>query len=324
MNIDTALDAEPLHEIAQLAFAELLTPRLSESVSFFTDILGMEVAFSEGASVFLRAYEDPYRYSLQLTESSTAGPGTTTFRTFSRQALERRADALDRAGLGLGWTNQAFGRGRSFRFQSPDGHKMELVWEVEPVQFREATKTLLLNRPSRRPLKGVPVRRLDHINFLAKNISANVEAMIDLLGFRLTEQVLGKDESMKAAWLRVTNLTHEVAFMIDAAGARGRLHHLAFWYGSPTYLMDVADICLDAGITVDAGPGKHGPSQAHYLYVWEPGGNRIELFGDVGYLIFDPSWKTVTWRDEDIGRMGYGSVLTREFYSAGSPPIPNN
>jgi catechol 2,3-dioxygenase len=323
MNVDAASDQEPLHEIAQLAFAELLTPHLGDSVLFFTDILGMEVVHSEGASVYLRSYEDPYRYSLQLTESPAAGPGTTTFRTFSPQALARRVDVIERAGLGQGWTNQAFGRGRSYRFQSPDGHQMELVWDVEPAKVPDATKTLLLNRPSRRPLKGVPVRRLDHINFLAKDPSANVEAMIELLGFRLTEQVVGKDETMKAAWLRVSNLTHEVAFMIDAKGARGRLHHLAFWYGSPTYLMDVADICLDAGITVDAGPGKHGPSQAHYLYVWEPGGNRIELFGDVGYLIFDPSWKTVTWRDEDIGRRGHGSILSREFYIEGSPSIPN-
>jgi len=201
---------------------------------------------------------------------------------------------------------------------------MELVWDVEPAHVPEATKTLLLNRPSRRPLRGVPVRRLDHINFLAKDPSANAQAMIEFLGFRLTEQVLGKDQMMKAAWLRVSNLTHEVAFMIDASGARGRLHHLAFWYSSPTYLMDLADVCLDAGIKIDAGPGKHGPSQAHYLYVWEPGGNRIELFGDVGYLIFDPSWKTVTWTDEDVGRQGHGSILTREFYMEGSPSISNS
>lgn len=48
---------------------------------------------------------------------------------------------------------------------------------------------------------------------------------------------------------------------------------------------------------------------------------RIELFGDVGYLILDPSWKTVTWRNGDIGRMGHGSILTREFYTEGSPSL---
>ena len=314
-------EKEPLHEVAQLAFAELLTPRLNDSVAFFTEILGMEVVHSEGGSVFLRAYEDPYRYSLQLTESPKAGAGIASFRTYSPQALDRRVKVIERSGSGQGWSNPSFGRGRAYRFQSPDGHRMELVWDVEPVEVQAANRTFLLNRPSRRPLRGLPIRRLDHINYLAKDPAANIEAMIELLGFRLTEQVVGNDESIKAAWLRVSNLTHEVAFMVDAQGGRGRLHHLAFWYGSPTYLMDLADICLDAGIRIDAGPGRHGPSQAHYLYVWEPGGNRIELFGDVGYLIFNPSWKPVTWRDGDIGRAGHGSVLTREFYMEGSPFI---
>jgi catechol 2,3-dioxygenase len=318
--LDAACETEPLHEIAQLAFSELFTPRLSESVSFFTDILGMEVVQTEGNSVFLRAYEDTYRYSLQLTESKSSGAGVATFRTSSRKALERRAAVLEKSGLGSGWQTPAFGRGRSYTFKTPDGHAMELVWEVEPAQVATSAATFLLNRPSRRPLKGIPVRRLDHINYFARDPSADVAAMIDLLGFRLTEQVVGNDEKMKAAWLRVSNLTHELAFMIEPGGVAGRLHHLAFWYGSPTYLMDLADACLDAGIVVDAGPGKHGPSQAHYLYVWEPGGNRIELFGDVGYLIFDPSWKPITWRESDSGRMGHGSILSREFYATGSPP----
>ena len=32
----------------------------------------------------------------------------------------------------------------------------------------------------------------------------------------------------------------------------------------------------------------------------EPGGNRVELFGDTGYLIFDPAWKPVIWQMEDV------------------------
>ena len=40
------------------------------------------------------------------------------------------------------------------------------------------------------------------------------------------------------------------------------------------------------------------------MYVIEPGGNRIELFGDSGYLIFDPDWKTIEWRCKRY-RSGY-------------------
>jgi hypothetical protein len=31
----------------------------------------------------------------------------------------------------------------------------------------------------------------------------------------------------------------------------------------------------------------------------EPGGNRIELMGDPGYMIFDPAWRTVVWKGSE-------------------------
>ena len=48
-------------------------------------------------------------------------------------------------------------------------------------------------------------------------------------------------------------------------------------------------------VIFETGPAKHGTTQAWFLYVFEPGGNRVELFGDTGYLIFDPEWETVVW-----------------------------
>ena len=37
----------------------------------------------------------------------------------------------------------------------------------------------------------------------------------------------------------------------------------------------------------------------------EPGGNEVELFGDAGYLIFDPDGKLITWTDSDKDRAGF-------------------
>ena len=57
--------------------------------------------------------------------------------------------------------------------------------------------------------------------------------------------------------------------------------------------------------------------------VFEPGGNRVELFGDSGYLIFDPAWKPVTWSEENLqqGSVFYGGVLPAEFMTYGTPPV---
>ncbi|MCS7174122.1 MAG: VOC family protein, partial [Armatimonadetes bacterium] len=94
----------------------------------------------------------------------------------------------------------------------------------------------------------------------------------------------------------------------------------------PQHLSDLADVCADYGIPIEAGPGKHGTTQAYFLYVFEPGGNRVELFGDTGYLIFDPTWKTVVWdvsNESDLERstIWFGGRLPETFYTYGSPPV---
>ena len=57
------------------------------------------------------------------------------------------------------------------------------------------------------------------------------------------------------------------------------------------------------------------------------GGNRIELFGDTGYLIFDPDWKTVVWNvaneiDLEKSSIWFGSQLAKSFYRYGTPVVP--
>ena len=145
-------------------------------------------------------------------------------------------------------------------------------------------------------MRGVPVRRLDHVNLMAGDVPANRAFMQEVLGFKLREQKIGEGGAEVGAWLSVSALVHELALMRDASGARGRFHHVAYWYGAPQHLLDIADIFSDYGVRIEGGPAKHGTSQAYFLYCFEPGGNRVELFGDTGYLIFDPDWQTVVSR----------------------------
>ena len=123
--------AEPLHDIAHLGGVELLTPQPEPSLRYFRDLLGMEVVHEAGASVHLRGWGDHAASTLKLTAASAPGVGCIAWRAVSPAALERRAAALTEAGLGVGWTNGDFGRGRSFRFHDPDGHVMEIYWDEQ-------------------------------------------------------------------------------------------------------------------------------------------------------------------------------------------------
>jgi catechol 2,3-dioxygenase-like lactoylglutathione lyase family enzyme len=118
--------AEPLHDIAHLGSVELLTPEPEKSLWYFRDLLGMEMVHRTATAVYLRGYGDHAASTLKLTSASAPGVGCIAWRATSLAALERRAGALQAAGLGVDWTNGDFGRGRSFRFRDPDGHLMEI------------------------------------------------------------------------------------------------------------------------------------------------------------------------------------------------------
>jgi catechol 2,3-dioxygenase len=312
--------------VAQLAHLELLTPRPEETLRFFSDILGLEESTRERQSVYLRAYEDFYHHTLKITEAPRPGLGHVAWRTASPQALEETARRLEAAGFGRGWSDGDNGHGPAYRFATPEDHGMELLWEVEYYAAPPEKRSHLRNRPQKRPLRGVPVRRLDHVNLMAREVSPLRVFFQEQLGFRLREQKIGQEGVEVGAWLSVSPLVHELAVMRDATRTRGRFHHVAFWYGFPQHLLDAADVCAEYDVRIEAGPGKHGTTQALFLYLFEPGGNRVELFGDSGYLIFDPNWQTVVWDvanevDLEKSSIWFGPRLPETFYTYGTPPV---
>lgn len=313
----------------QLAHVELHTPVLDNSTDFFTKVLGMSIVHQEGDSVYLRAYEDTVLYSLILTQHETSGLGHSAFRTDSKEELDKRVEAIEASGVKGEWIEKSYGHGPSYLFPDKDGHMMELFADVDKFKATKSYKSLLPNRAQRKPLRGVPVRRLDHINYMTnvEKINDNVDFFQEVLGFKLREFInTPGTEDIFAAWLSTSNLVHEVAMLGDNLHGNGRLHHVAFWYGIPQHLNDVADLCSDWGIPIEIGPIKHGLSQALCMYIIEPGGNRIELFGDSGYLIFDPDFEPVQWTFDEFhvalnwfggeNYVGPGTYLTY-----GTPPI---
>jgi catechol 2,3-dioxygenase len=313
-------------DVAQLVSCAIYSPKPEETTWFFRDLLGLEVSHQEGQSVYLRAYEDFYQYTLKITERDQPGLEEITWRAASSDALERRVKIVEDSGWGIGWDETSYAHGPAYRFTTPDGHPMKLLWELDYYEAPEKLRSKLRSRPQRRPLRGVPVRRLDHVNLMVSDVPQNREFMMDTLGFRLREQKIGEGGAEVGAWLSVSALVHEIAVMRDATGSKGRFHHVAYWYGAPQHLLDIADIFSEYDITIEGGPGKHGATQAYYMYVFEPGGNRIELFGDTGYLIFDPDWQTVVWDvanevDLEKSSIWFGGKLPETFYTYGTPDV---
>jgi catechol 2,3-dioxygenase len=311
-------------DIAHLGPVELFTPDGDASLRFFADVMGMEVEGQEGRSAYLRGWGDYQRYCLKLTESGTSGMGWLGLRASSAEALERRVAAVQAAGLGGAWTDgdeRGRGRGPGYRFAGPDGHLFELYYEVDRYEPPEHLRPSLKNQPQRYTGRGAAVKRLDHVNVLSADVRADRVFATDVLGYRLHERIELDDGTETGAWLSATIAAHELIYTMDAHGAHGRLHHLAFWVDTREECLRAADLFLDAGIHIEAAPSKHAIAQGFFLYGIEPGGNRIEVTTG-GYFVFDPEHPPTVWTQAERAKgQAWGVKTVESFHTYGTPPV---
>jgi catechol 2,3-dioxygenase len=313
---------EPVMDVAHLGHLEVLTPKPEESLRFFVDVLGMTESGRRGNSVYLRAWDDYERYSLKLTGSKTSGLGHAAFRTRSPRALQRRVDALQGSGYEVGWLGGDLGHGPSYQFRDPDGHLIELYYETEWYEAPSAMRPALKNQAQRFPARGVNVRRLDHFNCLAVDVQANREFFERYLGFRLTERIVLDDGTEAGMWLTCTNKSYDFAYTREAHGVKGRFHHLTYALDSREDVLRAADVFLENGVFIETGPHKHAIQQTFFLYVYEPGGNRVEVANAGARLVLAPDWKPITWTEEERKKgQAWGLQTIESFHTHGTPPL---
>jgi catechol 2,3-dioxygenase len=311
---------EPIRDIAHLGHVELFTPKPDESLYYFAELLGMEQVHAEGRSAWLRGYGDYAASTLKLTEAAKPGVGRLAWRTVSPQALERRVAAVEAAGLGVGWSNGDYGRGPSYRFRDPDGHEMELYYEEQRYIAPAAHRSTLRNLPMKYPAHGVGVRRSDHVALMCADVGPNRKFMERVLGFALREQVVYEHGTREiGSWMSATPSHHEIAYVLDPTGSHGRLHHFSLWTDNRDDVLRAADIFRENDVFIEAGPAKHNNSQAFYIYSYEPGGNRVEIYTG-SFLIFAPDFEPVVWDESARGTGVYwGGALPDSFLHYATP-----
>jgi catechol 2,3-dioxygenase len=227
---------------------------------------------------------------------------------------------LSSNGVNGNWVEPAFGQGRSFRFPSPDGHLLELYFATERHAMQPGERRAFKNLPQGYVALGIAPKRLDHVNLLASNVKACRELFNQMLGLRVTEQIIFGEDEM-GAWLSATNKSYDIAFTKDAKSARGRFHHLTYAMDSREDVLRAADILVENGVQIETGPHKHSIGQTFFLYFHEPGGNRIEI-GSGGYLIVDPEWKPIVWsKEERMKGQAWGLQTVSTFHTYGTPPV---
>jgi len=312
-----------LHEIAHLAHVELRTPVLEESVEFFTRYLGLTQTGQAGDSVFLRAWDDYETTTVKLTGSATSGVGRTNLRAASPEALQRRVAEIEAAGRGIGWADGDPGYGPTYVFTDPDGHELGVYYESEWYRPPDALRPSLKNQAQAYPNHGVAVRRLDHVNWLGVAPVDNRDFFRDTLGALVTEQIVLDDGTIAGTWTTFTNKGYDAVWTRDQTQTPGRLHHIAFAVDTRDGILRAADLALEQGVHIETGPHKHAIQQTFFLYVYEPGGNRIELCNAGARLVLAPDWQPVDWTEAERAKgQAWGLKTIESFHTHGTPPVP--
>lgn len=309
-------------DVAHLGYVELHTPTFEQSLRFFTELSSMHVVETTPSSAYLRAWDDYEMFSLKLTAHDTSGIGAVGLRAASPDALDRRVAAVERAGRGGRWRDGEPGRGPTYSFTDPDGHALELYFESERFAPPDGLRPALKNQAHRRPAHGIGVRRLDHVNYLARDVEANRDFLVDVLGALPTEQIQLDDGRVAGIWFTFCNKGYDIVYTGDWTRSPGRLHHVAFAVDQREDILRGADLFLEDGVFIETGPHKHAIQQTFFLYVWEPGGNRIETVNAGARLVLAPDWKLVTWTAEERAKgQAWGLKTIESFHTHGTPPV---
>lgn len=285
-------------DVVRAAHLEFKVRDLDQAREFYVNTLGFVESERTPDALYLRGIEEYHHHSLSLVRAERPGVTHLAYRVARAADLDELAKLAAGAGLPTRWVEagEEPGQGRALRLQDPAGLPVEFVFELA------RTERLLQRFDLHR---GARILRLDHFNCLVPEVQASYDWYVTALGFRTSEytETDGPDAQLWAAWLHRKDNVHDLALM---NGAGPRVHHAGFWVEDVSSLIRACDLLAARGMTgaIERGPGRHGLSNAMFLYLRDPDGNRIELYtGD--YLTADPDFPPIRWSVNDPRRQTF-------------------
>ncbi|WP_078594074.1 3,4-dihydroxyphenylacetate 2,3-dioxygenase [Evansella clarkii] len=282
--------------ILRTARAVLNVTDLEASKKFYVDALGFIETETVGNRIYLRGLEEHTHHSLVLQKAETPSVEVISYKVYAEDQLQALAKLFAEKGLDVTWVEdgEQHAVGRSLRVQDVSGLPVEFFAKMETVERMLQRYDLY---------KGAKVQRIDHFNCMVQDVQKAYDFYIEELGFACSEYTATEKDEIWAAWLHRKPSVHDVAFM---NGKGPRLHHIGFWLSDPMSLINACDVLASMGYTknIERGPGRHGLSNAFFLYLRDPDGHRIELYnGD--YLTSDPDFKPIKWDINDSRRQTF-------------------
>lgn len=302
-----APNLNPDFNIVRLSHIELKVTDLAWARAFYVDTLGLQVTHEGADRIYMRAMEERGHHCLILTRAKTGSAGVLGFKVWSGDDLDRAEAWFHARDLPTQWIERPF-MGRVLSTRDPFGVPLELYAQMDrlaPIHQKYAL------------YRGVKPLQIDHFNMFSPNVDASVQFYGDM-GFRVTEYTADEETGRSwAAWMHRKGGVHDVAF---TNGSGPRLHHVAFRVATPMNIIDLLDLMSTTGYVghIERGPGRHGISNAFFLYIRDRDGHRTELYCS-DYQTVDPDLEPIEWDLKDPQRQTlWGAPAPHSWFGEGS------
>ena len=298
----------PDFNIVRLSHVCLNVKDLAQSKAFYADTLGLNITDETDEHVYLRAMEERGHHCVILQKSSQ--PGTVNvmgYKVYDEADLDKAEQFFQKKGCPTSWVERPY-QGRTLLTTDNSGIPIEFYHSMDQCEKIHQKYALY---------RGVKPLRIDHVNCFSSNVNDAV-AFYNDCGFRVTEYT--EDEESKtvwAAWMHRKGGVHDVAF---TNGVGPRMHHVAFWVPTPLNIIDLLDLMATTGYVgnIERGPGRHGISNAFFLYILDPDGHRIEIYCS-DYSTVDPDLDPIKWDLKDPQRQTlWGAPAPKSWFEHGS------
>ncbi|MGW7533165.1 3,4-dihydroxyphenylacetate 2,3-dioxygenase [Amycolatopsis sp. NPDC054798] len=296
-------------DVIRCAYAELVVSDLKASREFYVDVLGLVVTYEDDQAIYLRAFEEYLHHSLILRQGAEPALAVLAYRVRSESELDVAEAYYRELGVEVrrvpaGTTR---GIGEAVRVLDPLGFPIEFFYEAEHVE----------RFTQRYDVHGAgALSRLDHFNVNTPDVPA-ARKYYEGLGFRVSEDIVDDEGTVYAAWMFRKPTVHDVAL---TGGAGPRLHHIAFATHERHQILHICDHlgAVRKSDRIERGPGRHGVSNAFYLYVRDPDGHRIEIYTH-DYYTGDPDNPVISWDVHDNQRRDWwGNPVVPSWYTEAS------
>lgn len=256
--------------ITRIGHLALASPDVDRLVSYYTDVLGFELAArGDDGAAFLTP--ELVHHAVTVVPAKERGLDHLAFQI--ENSLDEAREQLAAAGIAAEVRSDSEpGIPELLEIHDLDGNRLQLYAEIESRDTLGAD--------------GIRPQKLGHVCYFVSDVQQTTE-FYETLGFRWSDWM-----GDFFVFLRCNSDHHSLNLLRSENGRR--LHHIGYELHDWAHVQLACDLLARNDYPLVWGPGRHGPGHNLFTYHRDPDGNVVELFCELDVMLdeslgyFDP------------------------------------